>query len=920
MDPAADEEQQQLLQLGQTLPLHIHETVLPIVADEIASSAAELHSQVDGTRQGLLQSAALRRSTVLAPLLKQQLVARALQLQRRRAELVRQLQRQARHWRSTAPVGASTGDASRRRGGPGPAAAGGAGADDGSESAGALRETWAMLRDAFRYEESRAHLVQAPLCPSTAALRAVLTEAVDGCEKGLHRRVARLVAGSDGGGGSSSTSAAAAVELGSSAKGDRDGAVGGGAEDAIEVALQLLLRHARYTPTAAKAREPRSGASSPAPAVSADTCSPPAGLAGVCDVDVYSDDVEEPAHGAEEDRQLGRQAAEALHSMTSSPTAPLPAPTCAWLRVPGILSLSQYCAEPPWVGDLAAQRYTEARERKKHSSSSSSGGGEVGYMSRHVQLGEQDGGGGGGDASSAASAERRETRYEAGYTAPTPTALAMMPPLGPMFCTAAAGATASSASSGGSGESAAGQAMRRATGPDARLAPGELRGDRDAVGALAQEEERAWLARVVVQCVSAGVDAAWAEVEESVVAPFCALRRRRTGASGGGETDGVDVDEDNDEEEEAMSQFMEVLRVRYAVELAAQVLAARHATELLLDSEDGVIFTHTRLVSLVVGGSGATAAAAAAAPAATTMPHAGRPTPAITCAVLSLPGVAEVFYVAAYCTGAALLRDATAAMAAGRHHSRGSAAAATAASSSPPPPPPPQLCVVDVDAESEDDGDDVALHLSPSVDAARASELVDEQDPAAQQLAALQTWAALFEREHLAAAMDSAASTATPWTTGAAALHASWSLAPYYRLWLYLWEYVLDVVAVAPTPPASFTLRGDSSGRHQRAHQRGAAGLAELRVASRTARRWMEKSIRASLQQGCAEAGLLISCAAPSLSTSRPAACLEAFLSAEMTSQLLRATAAQARHALLQVSGVGTANQPASAESVHLRG
>ncbi|CAC9492096.1 conserved hypothetical protein [Leishmania infantum JPCM5] len=922
----------QLARLGQCLPAHIFGTVLPLVGDEIASGAAELNAQVEGTRQLLLQSAVLRRSTVLAPLLKQQLVTRAIQLQRRRAQLVQQLQRQIRHWRSAPPgVGAasvSSGGGPYRRGGP---LSGSAAADPAHTGEGALRGTWATLREAFRFEEGKAHLVQAPLCPSAAALRALLAEVVAGGQSGLHRRVVEQVAGTSPHHGQSPTTASPSTgALGSSPKGDRDadmGGSGGSAEDAIEAALQLLLRYARQTRaeetrvdrTAARGRAPRSGASLPTPASSAPLTGATAfqasevdgrlqasDLTGVCNVDVRSDDAEEDVFESSPalrhqsattsaDEAPGRDAASPTTQTTSAAGA-APEEASMWLRVPGILPLGQYCAELPWVADLADQRYTEARERRKHGNG---GAGEVGYISRHVQPGEQGSGEG---------VEGREARYEAGYIAPTPAALQMMPPIGYLFAPALAGGSVGSACS--SGESVVGRAMRHAAGGAAGApgaAPADFHADREGASS-AQEEERSWLARVVVKCVSAAVDAAWQNVEETVVAPFCAQRRRDfssrvlsakaalaaadTGASArGGEA--------ADDEEEVITQFMEVLRVRYAVELAAQVLAARHATELLLDSEDSVIFAERRLVSLVVGG-GASVAAACSGGRGTAAAQRASPSPApvLTCTVLSLPGVKEIFYVLAYCTGAALLCDVAAAAAAFGDDVGGRRGGAGARQRQ-------EYLMVDVDAEDNEEEDlqeerhpgkdDNRLTDGPrrvrSPSAAQRADLANEEDPVARRQASLQAWATLFEAEYLRGCHNTAAFADAPWSAGPASVYSSWSLAPYYRLWLYMWEYVL--IVEAPAPSSANPLHS------------GGAGLAQLPVELRTARRWMEKVIRASVMHGCAEAGLLVSSATPASLAYEPTACLQAHLSAEQTERLMQATTVQARHALLHVSGAG---------------
>ncbi|KAG5503500.1 hypothetical protein JKF63_05639 [Porcisia hertigi] len=980
-----------LAHLGEYLPAHITDTVLPLVADEMSSGAVELSAQVDGTRQLLLQSAALRRSTVLAPLLKQQLVTRAIQLQRRRAQLVQQLQRQVRHWRSTPPgVGATSmasgGQASRRGG----LRSGSATAEPAHTGQGALRATWNALQEAFRFEEDRAHLVLEPLCPSTAALRALLMEVVTGAQRGLHRRVVEQVSGARSHHGQSPTTACpSSVPVGDCTEGDRDAAQGGsggsaGPEDAIETALQLLLRQTRQTRAAeqrvgrvsTRGRAPRSGASSPIAASSAPLTGGTASqvstldhhpqtvyLPGVYDVDVYSDDVEEQTQDAEEDvlansqifQQQPRDVTttfEARDSRIASQTAHTSSPGAAaaageevlgnasmWLRVPGILTLGEYCAELPWVADLAGQRYTEARERKKHSGSG--GSGEVGYISRHIQPGEQ---------ASSESVEGKEARYEAGYVAPTPTALQTMPPVGYLFSPALAGGSVGSTGSGG--ESVIGRALRHNAGDTTgapRAAPADLRTDREGA-ASAQGEERSWLARVVVKCISDAVDAAWQSVDESVVAPFCAHRLRALSSSvhpgegglaappavgtpqGGGEG----PNNDDDDEEMVITQFMEILRVRYAVELAARVLAARHATELLLDSEDSVIFAETRLEAFVVGGGsfevGERRGSREATVAAASQQASPSPAPVLTCTVLSLPGMQEIFYVVAYCTGAALLSDVALATSAAGHGvgSRQDAAGGFQRQG---------YLVVDVDAEEGEEGElqKEGPFLQPvnyAADSSRVTfspftgqrvDLANEEDPVAQQQASLQAWAALFEGEHLVSGHCTAASGVAPWSTSAASNHSSLSLAPYYRLWLYLWEYVL-VVAERTSSSTYSSPSGDAAGRggrsitrrddgSQRSRQdpqgprhhrnQGSFGSAQLPVAPHTARRWMEKVIHAAVMRGCAEAGLLVRCSPPAGLGYDPMSCLQMHLSPGQAERLLKATTLQARHALLQVSGGG---------------
>lgn len=213
--------------------------------------------------------------------------------------------------------------------------------------------------------------------------------------------------------------------------------------------------------------------------------------------------------------------------------------------------------------------------------------------------------------------------------------------------------------------------------------------------------------------------------------------------------------------------------------------------------------------------------------------------------------------------------------------------------------------MVDVDAEENEEEDqqeeghlvkhDNRLTDGPrrvrSPSAAQRADLANEEDPVARRQASLQAWATLFEAEYLRGCHATATFSNAPWSAGPASVYSSWSMAPYYRLWLYMWEYVL--IVEAPAPSSANPLHS------------GGAGLAQLPVELRTARRWMEKVIRASVMHGCAEAGLLVSSATPASLACEPTACLQAHLSAEQTERLMKATTVQARHALLHVSGAG---------------
>ncbi|KPI89205.1 hypothetical protein ABL78_1698 [Leptomonas seymouri] len=884
---------EQLQDLAQSLPQHIEHTVLPRISEETASSAADLSAQVEGTRQLLLQSAVLRRSAVLAPILKQQLVRSASRLQRRRAQLVQVLQRHTRGWQASAS--SFSHDRST--------------AVDKQSALSELRFVWHALEAEMYEEEKLAYIVQTPLCPSTATLTSFLAAAVT--QKGLHRRVLAQVEGGEVSPGVRKTAGRGRPPTPLSTSPSPPSLVEGTSEsvDAIEEALHLLLHHVGLgiktsDPASAAAKRKTgsvSGSASPRPASpSAEVSSGPmrsvgGRLASVhcesrgspCDVDGDSDaeddeEVQLLQWTAEEDAHLHdplpvssppqQEGQEQRHSLKASSSLSGP-----WLRVPGIVSLRQFCADLPWVVDVAEQRYAEAREGKKHS-----GSGEVGYFSCHVQPDE-----GGAEGAHAASRGQRPPSLP-------PTVLG---PLGCVFLPAlatgsddgsdchVASATSPPSSPNSRVESTIARAMRYAAAAGSSVLPSNegrhasaSAHERESArfGSGAQADERTVLARALAQFFFLAVHEAWKDVEAAALIPlYTAPAHEGSASSHRGDDDAKDEEKRQaGDEEEAVSSFLEVMRVRYAVELAAQVVAARQAVELLLDSEDGVVFDGARLLSLSLN----SAERAGAEQRGDGMLHgrgaASSTSSVFSCTVLTLPGLEEIFYVVAYCIGAAMLRGAAAAM---------SLRDSTEATGGSRLQRGEQQLVIDVDAQEEAASGGVAS--SPY-----ALDSTNEEDGAAQQQASLHAWAAGFEEWFL-----SPPAPRSPNARGSP-LSASPSLASLFRLWVYLWRFVL---AVQP-PNAAADHDGDQPTRQQppgkgpRRRNNGSATPTQLLLSLRTARRWMEKVVDASLLHGLAVSGVMCSAASPV----PPHLCLTSFWSPSETERVVRLTTLQARQAL----------------------
>jgi hypothetical protein len=905
----------QLHELAQTLPSFIEHTVLPLLSEEVTDSAADLGAQVDGTRQLLLQAAVLRRSSILAPMLKQQLVRNAAHVQRRRAQLVQVLQRRVKEWRATHPTASYKEPAASRT--------------DASE----LRVLWHIVEAEMRGEERYAHLVEAPLCPPATAMNSFLTEAVT--QRGLHLRVLAQVENISNSSSSYTTPShglsqaftkksggPASPNQGTPTPQSSDEA--GEAGDAIEEALHLLLRHARLHVGSAGAASPtgqrskkrsttqhsggnnNSGSPSPRPASSSSptlvgvtAANRGIGCDGVDEVVVDSESDEDDVEAllrltAEEDLSAPPPGlTEASSQPTSHPSVSSPA---LWFVVPGIVSLRQYCADLPWVADVAEQRCAEARQRKKHSTS---GGGEVGYFSRHVQSEDKDA----KETTAAAATSRRQQHQQQQESSIL--SFATLGPLGCFFSPALAveaaegrgagspptttAAAVALSSSEGRTETMAARAVRHTESATAAGVAGYSLSSYESVrqadlpttegggvpaGGMAPTDDRVTLARAVVQCVSPAVDEAWKDVEGAVVVPFCSTSTTHSAAAEASTT--AALAEQKRGLEDAVSAFVEVMKVRYAVELAAQVVAARQAMELLLDSEDGVIFDGARLLSLSLSTPDAQAGTEQRQQqrqhrADTNLQGAdtarGQRTTAaafrsvLPCTVLTLPGLEEVFYVVAYCTGAAVLRE----VAAATHRFRKTEARRGGGHVDSDQPP-----VIDVDALDEDDGCAGAGLV--------AMDVINEEDTVEQRQTALQVWAVDFEQRFLAA--------------------PSAALSPLFRLWLYLWTFVLAV----PPPSTTHGGRDEDHPPHQgqRARRQGNNNNTQLLVSLRTARRWMERVVTAALHRGCAESGVIRS-ATPSAS---PQTRLPSLWSSSEAEHVVRRTTAQARQALLRAAGV----------------
>ena len=931
---------EQLRELAHTLPRHIEHTVLPQISEEVACAAADLSAQADGIRQLLLQSAVLRRSAVLAPVLKQQLVRHASHLQRRRAQLVQILQKQEKRWR-TATASASAGPRFSPRGGD-------------AATAAELQAVWHVLAAAMQGEEKFVPIVHAPLCPSAATLRAFLQDAVT--VRDLHRRVLAQVENRNR---SPTAVAGGAANARGMQKMPRKGP--GSASpappqpseataetaDAIEEALHLLLHHIRLQEKKADQAEHTTAAAAHGRGKTTRRCinsasphvvSPSSvdGVSGgaVCDVDGGSnsgEDGDSDSDGAlqlvaEEDVDLPNPHAAAAVAASWSPCPPSPSPpppqqqqqqqlqqqlqqqsvdspttslsssssSGLWLTVPGIVSLGQYCADLPWVADLAEQRYGDAREQQRHSSSSGAaggsggGGGEMGYFSRHTPAEAKDIVGKG---------SQTQSRH----------AFSSLNPLGGFFPPAlAVGAAAAKERAGTvtttATTAAAGAARSLCVSMDLgrHTRSPTVAGDaRDGMfpGSDAPGDDRASLARSVVQCVSSAVDDAWRDVEENAVVPFCAASSASTTTKKSAQVKHSNTEKDRDtaveDEEEMVSAFFQVMKVRYAVELSAQVVAARQAVELLLDSEDSVIFDGARLLDLSLttaerlnsqdsmsrqaGQQDTRSTVRARNPSALLSPASS----VLSCTVLTLPGLEEVFYVVAYCTGAAVLREAAAVLM-GAGHSCAERNAAPQPSSSPSS----SSCIIDVDAQ---DGNVAATALS-------RVDLTNEEDTADQQRASLHAWAVDFEKRFLACpSADSAASS---------------SFASLFRLWLYLWEFVFAVPS-ATAASRSEKSSGDadtSTMLTSHANHMGGRGVnrrhaggapAQLLVSLHTARRWMEKVLDAALCRGIMQCGVIRGAEASQLPW-------PAFWTPSEADLVVRRTTAEARQALLRAAGVET--------------
>ncbi|CCW62574.1 unnamed protein product [Phytomonas sp. EM1] len=185
----------------------------------------------------------------------------------------------------------------------------------------------------------------------------------------------------------------------------------------------------------------------------------------------------------------------------------------------------------------------------------------------------------------------------------------------------------------------------------------------------------------VVRVLTRAVDAAWACVPSTVTDYLTkkGLVEQLTAVTPD------DASGDDKDVFWCVEQLMDVLRIAYAVELAARVLALRTSMQVLVESDTAALFDAVRASSFIlVAPCGTTTPQDPSGPGSTldtlqsgTLPEtrfsslaeyfegAGKKAIGATLVpmtVLNLPGIESVFYCIAYTAGAALLCDATAAI------------------------------------------------------------------------------------------------------------------------------------------------------------------------------------------------------------------------------------------------------------------
>lgn len=462
--------------------------------------------------------------------------------------------------------------------------------------------------------------------------------------------------------------------------------------------------------------------------------------------------------------------------------------------------------------------------------------------------------------------------------------------------------------------------------------------------AVVTEDRKQRLARLVVGAVVAAVEAAWNDLDLSrllcspssasspppLSSPPTTDRRTRPQEAP------LDAEKE-EEEKEVMTEFVNVLRVRYAVEVAARVLATHNAIDLLLESEDGIVFDGTRLLYLDVtptttvyhshSGDETHTAAAATANVVDAEREVEEENRYIPLTVLNLPGVEGVFYGIAYCMGTALQKDYANAIVAAAANTGGNAAAS----------------VIDVDASDDDDHEDekadggvgggqtvrASSPLSSLLPSARQppstaeSRIADEEtvhgeatrngDPTAASAPFLPPFGvsspttSSYEEEEGEAASKALRDRLLTW---ASALERSFvkpctspptsSVLPYaLRLWLYVWEYTLTVRRGMDAAADIEAGADEASEAMQRASTREKD--TRIPLTTRTARRWLESLISTTLTTSANDAHLIhpdtlaMACAAAQSSnkTMRNAALAEYPAAARETAKRTRETVMQ---------------------------
>lgn len=616
--------------------------------------------------------------------------------------------------------------------------------------------TWRLISQAMAVEKSLTCLVDAALCPSTDAFHAFLEEAV--VHRQLHRQMIEE---------SAQPAVAEVPPKKKAAKSTGESLESHRAAQAVEEGLVVLQRQMEQR-DAAKGAEGRRKVNTAAAATQKkageESC-----LNEEVSVDSDAPECSE-AHLA--------SAADVVYR----------------LRLPAIVSLEQYAADFPWVAEAAVDYDEAVRERRRRGGADAlrRGKAEGETMHKHVSDSNSSSGSGG-----------------------------VPPLLGPNFYNSAA----SNAGSPSHPERHAGLSGSHWMPPDASQHERPVHGGHAAEEAV---NEDAAAARIIVLEVVKKVDMLWRELESTPVSIMRQLhatkRELRKGLHPSSTTAGTRVadgasdsdDGGNDDDEVALiDRFVEAVQARYSVELVAHVLASRQAVELLLESEDSVVFDERRALFLGVGSSGGAGAGSAPAPRS----DGGALVSSlnwVSFCTLSLPGIEQVFYVIALCMGASLFSEVAAQQRGGQGSNE----------------KPHDIIDVDGDDDDDDDGNaDTLLSARHRVN--------EEDEQAGQRLAQLTRSLAL--QQLIFSTFPSPPSAPAAWGGGEV------TMASMYRLWKYLFEFVFTTEDTIAT-----SARSGGSGTSATA-----SASPSLRLSSRTSRKWIEKIISASMQRSMARMTLV---------------------------------------------------------------